>query len=212
MARLPARVGAGLVATLGMGMSGAVAASEPPSPAANSTPPAGLDTRITHQLAATPGGTRLGSNAVSYRGGDVVMVFPENENGPVRPLAPQQPRHVLSAAEYTPHAGTAGDRPKPPYGTPESCPQGEVTRWFCFYEHRDWNGRMLMFKDCGHQRLTTWNFNDKTSSWANGTGQWVYVYDHADSTGLLWSEMWGSASAFVGSADNDKASAFYKPC
>ena len=48
-------------------------------------------------------------------------------------------------------------------GTGKDCPQG----WFCLYEGKGWQGRMLKFRD--GDDLSPWGFRDKASSWINNT-------------------------------------------
>lgn len=47
------------------------------------------------------------------------------------------------------------------------CPSG----WLCLYEHADYQGRMLKFRDNTWQQLSGYGFNDKTSSWKNRLGR-----------------------------------------
>jgi Peptidase inhibitor family I36 len=88
------------------------------------------------------------------------------------------------------------------------CPDG----WTCFFEHRDWGGRMLQFRDCGlWQWFSDYGFRNQTSSWHNRLNQWVYVDD--DDAGVrLWNEFPQARSSWVGSAANDKADSLFIVC
>ena len=89
-------------------------------------------------------------------------------------------------------------------GTP--CPSG----WFCLFEHRDWRGRMLKFRDPYYwQYLSNWGFANQASSWHNRlVGRDVLVVDLRTGV-LLWCADSGSKSSFVGWSRNDKADAIY---
>jgi Peptidase inhibitor family I36 len=88
------------------------------------------------------------------------------------------------------------------------CPDG----WTCFFEHRDWGGRMLQFRDCGiWQFFSDYGFRNQTSSWHNRLNQFVYVDD--DDAGVrLWTEYPQARSSWVGSAANDRADSLLITC
>ncbi|MGK5554738.1 peptidase inhibitor family I36 protein [Actinomadura kijaniata] len=85
---------------------------------------------------------------------------------------------------------------------------------YCFYEHKDFGGRKLTFRDCGGwQYLTDYGFGNKTTSWVNNTKHQVLVYDEGTSPReLLWTMGAKTASASVGTAPNDKADSFLTYC
>lgn len=88
------------------------------------------------------------------------------------------------------------------------CPSG----WFCLFEHRDWGGRMLRFRDPNYwQYLSNWGFANQASSWHNRlAGRDVLVVDTGTNPDtLLWCADSGSKSSFVGWSKNDKADAIY---
>ncbi|MGH3938758.1 MAG: peptidase inhibitor family I36 protein [Pseudonocardiaceae bacterium] len=49
----------------------------------------------------------------------------------------------------------------------QDCPSG----WLCLYEHTNYKGRMLKFKENRWQQLSAFGFNDKASSWKNRLGR-----------------------------------------
>ena len=83
------------------------------------------------------------------------------------------------------------------------CPAG----WLCLWEHSNYAGRMLKFRDAGYwQNLTNYGFNDKMSSWRNRRGldaEWSY---HTGGGGTQRCMDNGAASSSLG-GDNDEASA-----
>ena len=163
-------------------------------------PDPAVQAQIDEQLAAVSGGVQVSPNEVSYLDGDVVMVFPEADG-----FVPTGP---------TVRVGAASLSTSYKYG----CPYGNRVQWYCFYEHIDFRGRMLQFKDCAngqyglYQRFTDWNFNDQTSSWVNTSIRLIDVYDNLGPSGFLWHEGNGGASRHVGVGNNDRASSFVTKC
>lgn len=87
---------------------------------------------------------------------------------------------------------------------------------YCVYEHRDFGGRRLSFRDRGTNDLAAYGFRDKTSSWKNRTSTTVIAYNYksllsspSGGTEELWREAPGTQSAYVGSK-NDKADYLYR--
>ncbi len=202
--------------------AGASSGSGDPWTAKSGLPPAAakrLQAKIDAQLAAH-GGTQVSPYEVAYDGGDAIMVF-------ANPLSGQLPTRGADRAET--RQSTAPGRPGAaaalaPLTTSyrDGCPYTSTTGWTCFYQNIDFNhyscgagacgdgGRMLEFSACGAKSLGTYGFSDQTTSWVNNTDSYVTVYDVNNS--LLWSESPGSASSYVGSADNDKAVSFWLIC
>ncbi|MGK5551972.1 peptidase inhibitor family I36 protein [Actinomadura kijaniata] len=89
-----------------------------------------------------------------------------------------------------------------------------ATGAYCFYEHKDFGGRKLTFRDCGGwQYLTDYGFGNKTSSWSNRSKNTVKVYDEGVSPRQeLWLMEPDAASANIGLAVNDKADSFLTYC
>ncbi|MFC6018238.1 hypothetical protein ACFP2T_18765 [Plantactinospora solaniradicis] len=147
-----------------------------------------------------PGGLQVSDHALAYRGGGVVVVFPE----PGQAYAPDGLGNgVRAAAEdnglVTPMA-TAYRR---------GCPYSTVTNadWYCFYTNSNWRGRRLQFRDTCADFASNWGFNNQTSSWVNTHRlRRVYTYDSAGGA-LLWIESTGiSESSWVGASKNDRLS------
>jgi hypothetical protein len=90
------------------------------------------------------------------------------------------------------------------------CPGGG---WACFFEDRDWGGRMLQFRSCGYiQWFSDYGFENQTSSWHNRQAfRSVNVFDVAE--GELWfMEQGNVSSSYVGDRRNDKADYFRINC
>ncbi|QFU90108.1 peptidase inhibitor family I36 protein [Amycolatopsis sp. YIM 10] len=122
-----------------------------------------LQSEITRALERTPGGVQISANQVAWQNGKVVLTIP----------LPGE-KFARGAAEPVSALGT------------RNC---EYT-WVCLYDGKDYEGRRLQFSDCNEfNDLSSWDFNDKMTSWHNnqtsGTkarfynwskGQWVLVY------------------------------------
>lgn len=83
------------------------------------------------------------------------------------------------------------------------CPVG----WVCLWENKEYAGRMLEFHDRGSwQALETYNFNNKTSAWANRTEVDAKLAQFGDGSGdQLCLQPHSSNSQLTGY--NDEASA-----
>ncbi|MFC6884240.1 MULTISPECIES: peptidase inhibitor family I36 protein [Actinomadura] len=90
------------------------------------------------------------------------------------------------------------------------CPTG----WYCFYQYKNFGGRMLQFRDCGGtQYFTDYGFKGKTTSWRNTTGHLVITYEQdTDPIRLLWRELARSESSFVGEGQDNRADYFDTIC
>jgi hypothetical protein len=179
-----------------------------------------LQREIDQQIAAY-GGTQISPYEVAYNGGDPIMVFANPATGefPTTPGARAEahrptPRNAPGVSTQL-VAATTSYR----YG----CPYNATSGWTCFYQNIDFNhyscpggsgcgdgGRLLQFQSCGTQSLATYGFSRQTTSWVNNTNAYVAVYDSSENS--LWDESPGSANAYVGSADNDKADNFWLIC
>ncbi|WP_460362917.1 hypothetical protein [Actinocorallia lasiicapitis] len=155
-----------------------------------------VESAIARQLQRTKGGKRSGKYEVSYRNGTVVMLF-ANERG-------QWPARSSLSRLHTEYR--------------HGCPYGVTVRWACFYEHDRFNSgrsgaRMLQFSQTGTQFLSDYDFNDQTTSWVNtNNNRVVVVYNNIGSNNQpntqLWWEYYNSENSNVGTAANDKATAF----
>lgn len=93
---------------------------------------------------------------------------------------------------------------------PATCP-GD---WYCFFQYKDFSGRMLQFHDCGGtQFLTDYGFGNRTSSWQNRSNNTVEIYDQeVEPWKLLWTEGPDSESRDVGTDADNKADFFNTAC
>jgi hypothetical protein len=102
---------------------------------------------------------------------------------------------VLELAPTAPQATAAA--------TTTRCPAG----WFCIFEHANFGGRMLRFRECCRvQNLTNYGFNDQMSSWHNRLRTDVYWYYDINGRGTRRCAESGAQVSYVGAADNDEAS------
>jgi len=214
--------------------SAATSASAAPASAASSSPSnpwiarSGLPRQAAERLQAeidaqimAYGGTQISPYEVAYNGGDVIMVFANPVTGEL-PTGSADRAETRQPADAGPPDAFA---PLTPLTTSYryGCPYTSTAGWTCFYQNIDFNhyscggggacgdgGRMLQVNSCGNQSLATYGFSGQTSSWVNNTDAYVTVYDGNNS--LLWSESPGGSSAYVGSADNDKAVSFWLIC
>ncbi len=162
---------------------------------------AGPASEIAAQLAAVPGGTQVSDNVIVWRGGNVVMSFPDpgQEYAPAglgRNVRPDALR--AAGAEWL---NTAG--PRDVHG----CQSGEgIKDAYCFYTDRDFQGRRLQFFETCSDNAYNWGFEHKTSSWvATDIDKTIYTYDvvDVDQDDYLWREPENSQSSYVGDNVND---------
>ncbi|UJW30101.1 peptidase inhibitor family I36 protein [Saccharothrix sp. AJ9571] len=122
-----------------------------------------LQAEITQALEQTPGGVQISPNQVAWQNGKVVLTIPLSGE-----------KFARAAAEPVSALGT------------KNCPY----TWVCLYDGKDFEGRRLQFSECNEfNDLSSWDFNDKMTSWHNnqtsGTKarfynwsneEWVLVY------------------------------------
>ncbi|MEE4543944.1 peptidase inhibitor family I36 protein [Streptomyces sp. V4-01] len=88
--------------------------------------------------------------------------------------------------------------------------------WYCFWQDTNFSGRRVSYNLCSgssgngnYYNLTTDNFNDQTTAFANNTNYSIRVFDDINAGGAqLWTEGAHSTSADVGFGNNDRASSF----
>ncbi|ADU49540.1 hypothetical protein [Intrasporangium calvum] len=172
------------------------------STAAGAVPdrPTGPQREIDAYLRGHPGGVQVSDNAVAYRDGDVVVVFPD----PGEPRAPEglgaNVRSVALATELADDLQAAA-------ASYAGCPYGASDRWYCFYTDSGFGGRRLQFLNTCSDYASDWGFNNATSSWVNtNPDSRIVAWDYRGGT-ALWVEDQGiSSDGWVGSGDNDRMS------
>lgn len=161
---------------------------------------AGTQEEIDAYLRAHPGGTQVSDNAVAYRDGEVVVVFPD----PGERRAPEglgtNVRRTALAAEVTEDLELAA-------ASVAGCPSGTFDRWYCFYTDSNFGGRRLQFLNTCADNAADWGFNNSTSSWVNtNPNSRIVAWDYRGGQ-ALWVEGYGvSSDNWVGSAVNDRMS------
>lgn len=152
---------------------------------------------VNEQLAQYPGGTQVSVNEVSYGGGAAIVSFPSATQSSIA-------SGIGSAGLLAPNI--------------HGCPAGDAdNRWYCFYEHKDFGGRMVKWnmRHCGSDWIAFGNvgFNNQTSSWVNTGALSISVWDGKPSQSAgLWLERPHTEVSYVGDANNDRASAFATSC
>jgi hypothetical protein len=194
-------VGIAIAALLTGGMATSAA-----SGASTSTSTSTTQLAINEQLANTHGGVQISTYEVSYKGGSVIMVFPDSSGRVPTSASARREINADSSKSTTLVAASSY-----PYG----CPKGLTQKWYCFYQNAGFGGKMLQFKDCSGfgttQYLSNYGFARQTTSWVNTkTDTNVYVYDGGSN--FLWGENPASAVSNVGAAHNDRADRFLSYC
>lgn len=209
-------IAAAVTCALTVGLSGSALADTPPPapPTASPTaepPRSDTQSRIEAYMKEVPGGEQVSDNAVSFKDGTVIVVFPDpgEARAPdglgrnVRENAPPLGAVITAAHRAPAQPITALDT-----GYIEGCPYSTESSqdWYCFYEHDFWGGRRLQFKDTCYDSMSNWGFNNQTTSWVNTNPyKTIYAWNYSDYTGALWTEPGGvSKSSNVGTSDNDK--------
>lgn len=87
---------------------------------------------------------------------------------------------------------------------------GRSDLWLYLYEHSNYGGRVLKFRDGDvWQNLTSWDFNDQMSSYKNNTLCTVYIAEHINGGGSWLIVGALSSSSWVGSSWDNRASSFW---
>ncbi|SQD99529.1 conserved exported hypothetical protein [Parafrankia sp. Ea1.12] len=153
-----------------------------------------LADRVAAQLRLAPGGVKISPNEISWDDGKVVMVFPQDGET----AAPASSSAVLDGGVSTQAI--------------QGCPTQYLgADYYCFYEHGNYGGRRLQFKDHPQFVLfSTYAFNNQASSWVNGGAAYITVYDgDAGNSPVLWGMPAHTQSSLVAAANNDRATSFY---
>jgi len=147
---------------------------------------ASVQDQINQQLRDYPGGTQISPYEVAYRGGAVIMVFPEPATGRVP---------VTASARPEIRAGASNGVTVTLFDTVHGCPLAMFNRWYCVFQDANYGGRMLQFRDCttaGYVNdLSDYGFQNETTSWVQTDifpGKTVAVYDQYHSQ-PLWNEV-----------------------
>lgn len=173
--------------------------AEPVIPTATVTA-SGPQAEIDAYLRAHPGGVQISDNAVAYRDGEVVIVFPD----PGERFAPEglgdNLRSTALAADVAQDVGAAA-------ASVAGCPNGTFDHWYCFYTDSNFGGRRLQFLNTCADYASNWGFNNTTSSWVNTNPRSrIVAWDYRGGK-ALWVEGYGvSYDGWVGSGANDRMS------
>jgi hypothetical protein len=186
---------------------------------AHAAAPAAVTKEIDAFVASHPGSYRISDWKVEWDNGAVGLTWPDPVTGRIIPAEARKtsaPSAATSANATA--AGKRGKRGKRKQIARASdvhgCPSGAfISDYYCFYNYRNFGGRMLQFKDCGgFQYLSRYDFQNKTASWVNTTNNRIYVYDNPALPVLLWDEQPDEMNGFVGDNKNNRADYFDSRC
>jgi hypothetical protein len=182
------------------GTATAAAPQAASAPQVASAPTAGPQKEIDAYLRAHAGGVQVSDNAVAYRAGEVVVVFPS----PGERRAPDGLGGNVRSTALA--AGVAADFDAAASSV-AGCPSGTFDRWYCFYTDSNFGGRRLQFLNTCADDAADWGFNNSTSSWVNtNPNSRIVAWDYRGGE-ALWVEGYGvSSDNWVGSSDNDRMS------
>jgi peptidase inhibitor family I36 len=182
------------------------------APGPQARPPSSTQAALDAALDLRPGGVQVSDNAVSWDGGNVILVVPSPGQQVAPPgLGSGVREDTLSTPLLQEEAEVGAQvqrRGTALRGSAGTCPGGYLqTDYYCFYVDRDYNGRRLQFTgNTSAEHASNYGFNNETSSWvSNDVDCYVQAYDtiHGD---RLWQEPENSTSSYVGNANNDKMS------
>ncbi|WP_172388240.1 peptidase inhibitor family I36 protein [Streptomyces sp. MNP-20] len=165
-----------------------------------------LQAEIESSLAGSKGGSQVTANEIVFAETGVILTLPL----PGQARAPESSGTALTAA---------GASPVEPMAGWEGCPAGQDdNRWYCFYQHKDFEGRRLQWNRAHCQtpiQFNDYDFVNRTSSWVNAShnipywGMVVRVYSTEQAPDvLLWTERPETKVSYVGDWANDRANMF----
>ncbi|MDV3220439.1 hypothetical protein [Intrasporangium sp.] len=160
------------------------------------SPQAEIDTYLRDH----PGGVQVSDNALAYRGGEVVVVFPD----PGERFAPEG---LGDNVRTTSLAAAVAEDVEAAASSVAGCPNGTFDHWYCFYTDSNFGGRRLQFLNTCADYASNWGFNNMTSSWVNTNPRSrIVAWDYRGGN-ALWVEGYGvSYDGWVGSGANDRMS------
>jgi hypothetical protein len=93
-----------------------------------------------------------------------------------------------------------------PYATFNGCPSG----YYCFFQYKNFTGRMLQLSTCNSTQIyfSNYGFENITSSWVvNRSINYLNVYEVISPTywNILWSEPAYAAQSYVGTTADNRA-------
>ncbi|MFD5558748.1 peptidase inhibitor family I36 protein [Streptomyces sp. NPDC127068] len=193
------------------------------------TPVDSLQQEINEVLAKTQGGVQISRNEISWGDGEAILSFPlpGERNAPADSAAA---RKIQAKAAGVPVSALG----EPPAIDPE--PSRDVTRepncpteiigndWYCFYQHKDYGGRRLMWNEAKSVNdpvyFSKYDFENRTSSWSNKGGKIITVANRAvagddlsckniNNPIILWNEQAHTNDREVDSTDDNRADCFW---
>ncbi|WP_217240422.1 peptidase inhibitor family I36 protein [Streptomyces sp. AC555_RSS877] len=182
-----------------------------------------LQQQIDEVLANTTGGVQISRNEISWNGGEAIMAFPL----PGEDVAPPSSDAAVQLQTKTAGVSTKSVAAEAAAGEALAADDGCPTEvfgndWYCFYQFENYGGRRLQW-NASHKHgdmifFSVYDFDNKTSSWSNKGGKYIYVEGRSQ-TGMdrscfenaihLWQEAPHTKKAYVGSSLDNKADCFW---
>lgn len=200
----------GVATTMTVATSGAHGGTAPDDTALTGP----LAAEMTAALAQQPGGVQVSDNAMVWDDGAVVVVWPSPGDAAAPLGLGDGVRADVLAGLGLSAAGLGGEVPADrlggtsdrisPRGTHTSCP----VDYYCFYTSMNWDGARYQFSSTCSGSAASYGFDNNTSSWANrNLDKRINAYDTSGGT-LLWTMGAGRTSAYVGTANDNRMSAW----
>ncbi|MDF3139975.1 MULTISPECIES: peptidase inhibitor family I36 protein [unclassified Streptomyces] len=195
----------------------ALAMTAAATPASAQTAPDSLQREI-DQVIAEKGGVQISRYGIAWKDDGVILAFPlPGEEAAPPPSNAAQEIQVKAAEQEAAERGLprSAARIEPRATRVGGCPTETFGNdWYCFYDGTNYGGRRLQWNATHSKRVdfNPYDFRDKTTSWVNGGGLTVrvYNYNNACSNGVcrLWTENAHSSSTGVATSLNNKADFF----
>lgn len=171
---------------------------------ADDAPTGPLAAEMAAALEQQPGGVQVSDNAMAWDDGAVVVVWPSPGDAAAPLGLGTNVRHEVVEAIGLADDAQARSSDIEPRGTHLSCP----VDYYCFYTSMNWDGARYQFSSTCSGTAASWGFDNNTSSWANRKlDVRINAYDTSGGT-LLWSMGAGRTSAYVGTVNDNRMSAW----
>ncbi|MFE9658732.1 peptidase inhibitor family I36 protein [Streptomyces sp. NPDC005955] len=220
MRRNTTLTGLAITTLLTFGVSGQSLASTPVDP---------LQQQINEVLANTQGGVQISRNEISWGDGEAIMSFPlpGERNIPADSPAARKIQAEAAGLPVSALSEPSGIDPEPARDITRQpdCPTEAIGNdWYCFYQHKDYGGRRLMWNEAKSRHnpvfFSQYDFNNKVSSWSNKGAKTITVANRTvtgndesckdyNNPIVLWKEYAHTDDRAVDSTVDNKADCFW---
>lgn len=169
------------------------------------------------------GGKQISQYEISFDKGHVIEAFPAPGTLIAPPASAAAIGSDAKAQQYRARAASAlagsarsASGVRKAMGSSSTCPYSYSTKYYCFYQDRNFDGRRVQFQDyyCPGAiygpgvplRLSDYNFDNLASSWVNNTNFNIVAYDYYPTSGQMWTEGRVSNATDVYTGYNDRLS------